>query len=562
MIRDNELLQAFHESGDQEAFAELVRRHLDIVYNVALRALGGDSSLAEEATQDVFSDLARKASELRDRSTLGGWLYHASRYRSIDLLRKEVRRKRREERAVEMEGSDSFDWSELSPLLDELVDGLPEKYRDVVCLRFFEGLGYAEVSIRIGIGEDGARKRVDRAVAFLEKRLVKRGIYSSATAIAAGLSGQVVVTAPTQVLRSAVERGLAGGSAPNAVQHVKSGIHILNANRLGLVLGAGLCIAAVFTYQYQANRLEAAKVEWIESRKNLEELSARRIGLEMELQQLEQQETESTNRRSAGSASDELGESGIRLLTPERVHEIFQRSRELHEHGYYEAALRGYLWCFEKGMPRFPQFIGIRLDVLLEDMVRLSEDHPEAEAALLRISEKDLAKVIANPAAIPELIEWTAINKAMGWAETTAEIYEELPHGDPRRKMLKTWLRDYLIEKQRYEEIHSITSPQQMFATLELLRGSETLEERRPNGNPDRIRGQAIEIATQDIEILAGTGQLEEAVQLGAVFLAYYGSQETRNLLESRLERTGQSKLYRLIMVRSETGFKSEKTAD
>ena len=69
MMEDAELLRRYAAEKSEEAFAELVRRHLDLVYSTALRQLAGDTHLAQDVAQGVFTALARKA------ATLTGWLY-------------------------------------------------------------------------------------------------------------------------------------------------------------------------------------------------------------------------------------------------------------------------------------------------------------------------------------------------------------------------------------------------------------------------------------------------------------------------------------------------------
>jgi len=75
MADDCDLLRDYAQSGSEGAVAELVRRHLDLVYSTALRALNGDEHLAKDICQSVFIDLARKASSLCNRAVLIGWLY-------------------------------------------------------------------------------------------------------------------------------------------------------------------------------------------------------------------------------------------------------------------------------------------------------------------------------------------------------------------------------------------------------------------------------------------------------------------------------------------------------
>jgi len=70
MLEDAELLRRYAQDHAEDAFAELVRRHVDFVYGVAVRRVGGDSHLAEDICQDVFVALARKAASLSRRPLL------------------------------------------------------------------------------------------------------------------------------------------------------------------------------------------------------------------------------------------------------------------------------------------------------------------------------------------------------------------------------------------------------------------------------------------------------------------------------------------------------------
>src|SRR5688572_22596175 len=94
MSGDAELLRRYVESGSDAAFAELVRRHLNLVYFAALRQVAGDPHRAEEIAQAVFTDLARKARRLTGRATLAGWLHTSTRFAAGTARRAEAARKR------------------------------------------------------------------------------------------------------------------------------------------------------------------------------------------------------------------------------------------------------------------------------------------------------------------------------------------------------------------------------------------------------------------------------------------------------------------------------------
>ena len=98
MTPDCELLRRYAGTKSEEAFAELVRRHVNLVYSAALRQVNGDAHLAQDVAQTVFTDLARKAASLARRATLTGWLYTSAHFAAAKIVRTENRRRDREEK--------------------------------------------------------------------------------------------------------------------------------------------------------------------------------------------------------------------------------------------------------------------------------------------------------------------------------------------------------------------------------------------------------------------------------------------------------------------------------
>ena len=196
---DGELLRRYFRDGSEEAFTELVRRHVNLVYFTALRVVGGDAYLADDVAQRVFSDLARKAESLTDRTVLAGWLYTGARYAASQAVRSERRRRTHEQEGHVMNDTNSLsdcDWEQLRPIIDGTVDELSERDREIVLLRFFENRPLAEIGARFSLSPDAARMRIDRALEKLRGLLARRGIASTSAALGAAFVSQSGTAAP------------------------------------------------------------------------------------------------------------------------------------------------------------------------------------------------------------------------------------------------------------------------------------------------------------------------------------------------------------------------------
>ena len=181
MTDDLELLRNYAAQGSDDAFRSVLERHVGLVYWAALRQVR-DPHLAQEVTQAVFVVLARKAGSLRTGTVLVGWLFRTTRFVAARALRDEQLRQRREQEAAQMEPCSTAadaSWDEIAPALDEALAHLGETDRHAVLLRFFEEKEFKEVGHVLGNSEEGARKRVSRALEKLRGFLVRRGIALS-----------------------------------------------------------------------------------------------------------------------------------------------------------------------------------------------------------------------------------------------------------------------------------------------------------------------------------------------------------------------------------------------
>ena len=99
MLDDHQLLARYVGDGSEAAFCELVERYVDLVYSAALRRTGGDTHLAHDVAQLVFTDLARKARSIPKNVVLAGWLHRAAETCARHVRRAETRLAKREQRA-------------------------------------------------------------------------------------------------------------------------------------------------------------------------------------------------------------------------------------------------------------------------------------------------------------------------------------------------------------------------------------------------------------------------------------------------------------------------------
>jgi len=282
MTTDEELLRGYADGHSQAAFAELVERHVGLVFHAALRRTNQDTPMAEEVTQVVFTALAREAGKLGRHTALTGWLYVATRHAAAKAMRAETRRRRREEALSVMQPTKEMEdgeveWSRVKTVLDEMMDELGARDREAVLLRFFEGRAFGEIGAALRVSEDAARVRVNRALEKLRGLLVKRGVTSTAAALGGLLAGNAAMAAPAGLAANVTGAALTAGSVAvvavaGATAGVAGGVGVQGGVGGGiltfmtttkLVTGVACVVAAVAvgTAVWQAGEARRARAE-------------------------------------------------------------------------------------------------------------------------------------------------------------------------------------------------------------------------------------------------------------------------------------------------------------
>ncbi len=259
---DQQLLQRYSRDHAEDAFAELVRRHLNLVYSAALRQVQSPQ-LAKDVSQSVFNDLAHSASQLKKNTVLSAWLYEVTRRTAIDFIRQETRRKMREQAYTEMNVIDAVsdeNWREVLPHLDAAMEELESADRAAVLLRFFENKSLREVGTELGVSDDAARKRIERAVERLRKFLAQRGVAVGAGGLIVLVSANALQAAPAGLAASIASAAFASASASAAAASGAAKILAKGAFQKALIVaGAGVATVAVVLVWAHSARLSKTK---------------------------------------------------------------------------------------------------------------------------------------------------------------------------------------------------------------------------------------------------------------------------------------------------------------
>jgi len=181
---DDVQLIARLRGGDRSAFAPLAERYsqrvvclcLGIVYNRAA---------AEDLTQDCFLKAWRKLPSLREPEKFAGWLFGIARNLCLDWLRKQ---RRGAGGTVSLHDDDAappdpregpraeLEQDDRAARIRQAVAQLPDKYREVIQLRYYSQACYQDIAATLQLSLAGVNQRLTRARTRLRESLVRQGL--------------------------------------------------------------------------------------------------------------------------------------------------------------------------------------------------------------------------------------------------------------------------------------------------------------------------------------------------------------------------------------------------
>jgi RNA polymerase sigma factor (sigma-70 family) len=219
-LGDGALLARYRDTRDEAAFEALVGRHGPMVL-ATCRAILSNEHDVEDAFQATFLVLARKAGSVRGADALGGWLHRVAYRASVQASVEAKRRRRKEREASAMATRDvptaglAID-PDLSPIVHEEIDRLPEAQRLPVVLCDLEGLTYEQAAGQLGWTVPALRCRLARARLRLRARLSRRGFTAPAVVALVVPRGASTIV-PAALVRSTVLAASGGATSAGAV---------------------------------------------------------------------------------------------------------------------------------------------------------------------------------------------------------------------------------------------------------------------------------------------------------------------------------------------------------
>ena len=258
--RDDELLGKYVREACQDSFRVLVDRYAGLVLGTCQRVLK-DRTAAEDASQQVFLEFAKKAHSLAERHCLAGWFYQTSRFKALSGLRSQLAREKITKRYQDCEVISRNGSGEIGELLEDEMVRLDSTDRELLLLKYYIGHSVEEAAAALGFSKAAGQKRIQRALKKLAEQLtLSRKTVIPVAAISGALEAgaQAFMTPALAKQWTASVMNSGGGKSAATIMTSHSFLALMKTH---FITASLLVVAGAFSgYQAKSNAwFDAAK---------------------------------------------------------------------------------------------------------------------------------------------------------------------------------------------------------------------------------------------------------------------------------------------------------------
>jgi RNA polymerase sigma factor (sigma-70 family) len=242
------LLKRFSTGADAEAFAELVRRYVQLVYSTSWRVLKDDTD-ATDVTQETFFELTRHAGRIS--GSLACWLHRVATQKSIDVIRRSVHRRQREQVYARTRPVEVQSWQDLSGHVDQALDALDATSRALLLDHFIAGKTTSQLARQHGVSQATVSRRISAGLERLRGILRRKGLLVTAVAL-----GAMLTESAAQAVTGSVMGGLGKMAMVGTTRAAVAGVTKATAIKVVVALATlvGALSAAAYVHHVRSAR--------------------------------------------------------------------------------------------------------------------------------------------------------------------------------------------------------------------------------------------------------------------------------------------------------------------
>jgi RNA polymerase sigma-70 factor (ECF subfamily) len=184
-MSDSELVEQTRQERP-EAFQVLADRYENLVRSIACKFIGDDPMMVEDICQETFLRALMRLGDLRDKSRFRSWICTIARNQALDASRKKALVLSCE---VEGEDGETIQWeiadsksnpadlharSEVAALMNDVLNEIPDVYRQPIRLRFEEGLDYCEIAVILNKPLGTIKSLIHRGKSLVRREVTRR----------------------------------------------------------------------------------------------------------------------------------------------------------------------------------------------------------------------------------------------------------------------------------------------------------------------------------------------------------------------------------------------------